>query len=328
MISGKKIEYNRNRHKKYECLQAIVIVRKGGSAIQFEGIEAFLTICHTKSITKAAKQLYLSQPTVSQRLKALESELGTTLIERKKGFRTLELTAKGEEFVPIAERWMSLWKDTQTLQQSPEKMELSIGCPNSLLTYCLPPVLKALLDSEYPVNIKVLATHAEDMYLALENRVFDICLGSVPIHYENILSDQVFSEKMLLICQPGKFEPGQKVHPRMLREADEIYTFWNAEFQRWHDIWWDPLIKPHVELDTASLILPLMDYTRYWAVVPISIAKELHEQHQIEIHELSEPPPDRITYKMYHRFPKPRREKSIAIFERLLADFAKELPWL
>ena len=39
-------------------------------------IETFLTIVNTKSITKTADILFLSQPTVSHRLKALEKELG------------------------------------------------------------------------------------------------------------------------------------------------------------------------------------------------------------------------------------------------------------
>ena len=71
-------------------------------------IETFLTIVNTKSITKTADILFLSQPTVSHRLKALEKELGFPLIVRKKGFKNVELTSKGSEFVSIAERYISL----------------------------------------------------------------------------------------------------------------------------------------------------------------------------------------------------------------------------
>ena len=52
-------------------------------------IETFLTIVNTKSITKTADILFLSQPTVSHRLKSLEKELGFPLIVRKKGLKTL-----------------------------------------------------------------------------------------------------------------------------------------------------------------------------------------------------------------------------------------------
>ena len=48
-------------------------------------IETFLMIVKTKNITKTADNLFLSQPTVSHRLKLLEEELKVKLITRKKG---------------------------------------------------------------------------------------------------------------------------------------------------------------------------------------------------------------------------------------------------
>ena len=88
-------------------------------------IETFLTIVNTKSITKTADILFLSQPTVSHRLKSLEKELGFPLIVRKKGFKNVELTSKGSEFVSIAERYISLWKETQVLAQDRDSTLLS-----------------------------------------------------------------------------------------------------------------------------------------------------------------------------------------------------------
>ncbi|MFQ9649995.1 MAG: LysR family transcriptional regulator [Enterocloster sp.] len=93
-------------------------------------IETFLTIVNTKSITKTADILFLSQPTVSHRLKSLEKELGFPLIVRKKGFKDVELTSKGSEFVSIAERYISLWKETQVLAQDRD----STLCPSDART--------------------------------------------------------------------------------------------------------------------------------------------------------------------------------------------------
>ncbi|MFD2880212.1 LysR family transcriptional regulator [Paenibacillus rhizoplanae] len=54
-------------------------------AMYFPGIEAFLAIVRTGSISKAAELLHLSQATVSYRLKTLEQEMGGLLVERRKG---------------------------------------------------------------------------------------------------------------------------------------------------------------------------------------------------------------------------------------------------
>jgi hypothetical protein len=47
-------------------------------------IETFLTIVNTKSITRTADLLFLSQPTVSHRLTSLENELGFPLVIRQR----------------------------------------------------------------------------------------------------------------------------------------------------------------------------------------------------------------------------------------------------
>ena len=55
--------------------------------MNYQDAEIFLTIVSTKSITKAAEQLFLSQPTISHRLNLLERELGVALIVRQKGHK-------------------------------------------------------------------------------------------------------------------------------------------------------------------------------------------------------------------------------------------------
>ena len=70
--------------------------------ITHSGIEAFLSICRSKSITRAAEDLFICQSSLSVRLKTLETELGTTLFSRKKGQREIVLTKSGKEFYEIA----------------------------------------------------------------------------------------------------------------------------------------------------------------------------------------------------------------------------------
>ena len=93
-------------------------------------IETFLTIVNTKSITKTADILFLSQPTVSHRLKALEKELGFPLIVRKKGFKNVELTSKGSEFVSIAERYISCGRKPRYWPRT----ETALFCPSDART--------------------------------------------------------------------------------------------------------------------------------------------------------------------------------------------------
>lgn len=100
-------------------------------------IRIFLEIVNTHSLSKAAENLYLSQSTVSHHLKAMEAELHSQLIVRHQGQRTIHLTPKGESFLPLAERWLSLFKDTQALQTSQPHSILSLAARTaSIPMYC------------------------------------------------------------------------------------------------------------------------------------------------------------------------------------------------
>ncbi|MGE7666812.1 LysR family transcriptional regulator [Ureibacillus composti] len=68
--------------------------------MNIEHIESFLYVVKYKSIHKAASALYLTQPTVSARIKALEESLETQLFIRQG--RSLSLTERGKEFIPFA----------------------------------------------------------------------------------------------------------------------------------------------------------------------------------------------------------------------------------
>ena len=67
-------------------------------------IEAFLAVIQQGTVTAAAESLYITQPALSRRLRALEEELGCALFERGKGSRFAALTREGEAFVAVADK--------------------------------------------------------------------------------------------------------------------------------------------------------------------------------------------------------------------------------
>ena len=79
----------------------------------FLEIEAFLNIVQHGSFSAAAEKLYVTQPALGRRIRALEEELGYTLFVRNKGVRHVELTKQGQAFIGLAHRWQALWNETQ-----------------------------------------------------------------------------------------------------------------------------------------------------------------------------------------------------------------------
>ena len=78
----------------------------------FLEIEAFLKITETGSFSAAADALYVTQPALGRRIRAMEEELGYPLFVRGKGLRKVELTRQGHAFIGIAHRWQALWNET------------------------------------------------------------------------------------------------------------------------------------------------------------------------------------------------------------------------
>ena len=71
--------------------------------MDFKELEYFSTIVKCGNLTHAARQLYVSQPTLSKFLQKLEEDLGLVLFQR--GSRRLKLTYAGQRYYAHVERW-------------------------------------------------------------------------------------------------------------------------------------------------------------------------------------------------------------------------------
>ena len=111
-------------------------------------IECFLAICKYKTISRAAESLYITQPSLSSRLKTLEKELDGELFLRKKGSREIILTPAGKEFYKLALQYEDIVHKMYTVcKKTPSSLKIS--SLNSLDTFLLPQVYNDFLQ-EYP----------------------------------------------------------------------------------------------------------------------------------------------------------------------------------
>ena len=78
-------------------------------------IETFWAVVQHGTMTAAAEALYITQPTLSMRIRALEERVGTPLFLRGKGQRRIQLTEAGQKFLTLARRWQSLLAETDSL---------------------------------------------------------------------------------------------------------------------------------------------------------------------------------------------------------------------
>ncbi len=150
-------------------------------------IEYFLTSARNLSFSRAAQELFVSQPAVSRQVLSLEEELGCPLFERKnKGIR---LTANGEAFYEFFEEYrtgLNHLKMRAKLSMENKNRIIRMGVlNNSNISHILLPVLERFYqvfpDVKVEVNcyeprkaVEALQTGKEDVVLTIEPKIWNI----------------------------------------------------------------------------------------------------------------------------------------------------------
>jgi DNA-binding transcriptional LysR family regulator len=293
-------------------------------------IETFLMIVKTKNITKTAENLFLSQPTVSHRLKSLEDELEVKLMTRKKGYKQIELTTQGEEFIPIAERWVSIWQEMQRLKDSQEKLYLTVGCTDTLNSAILFDLYRQMLDEEDQIiNLHVKTHYSYEVYGLLENHDIDLGFVYHHLHFKNIVAEPVLREKMYLVQAEETDLRKPVIHTDELDLEKEIFVSWEANYQIWHDQWVSKGERPRIQVDTFELLFHLLSKEQMWAIAPISVVERIRSLRPVYVSEIGNQiqPPKRITYKIKHKYPNEATLKAVQAFEDRLDGYLRQKNW-
>src|SRR3954453_14571079 len=100
--------------------------------MNIDHLEAFIYVVQLESIHKAAEALYLSQPTVTARIKTLERDLGIELFLRKG--RSLTLSEEGRTFIPYAQQIIRTYQQGKKLLNKEENPEEKIVIGANIIT--------------------------------------------------------------------------------------------------------------------------------------------------------------------------------------------------
>jgi len=268
--------------------------------MDFHDLSTFLTIVETESISLAAEKLFLSQSTISHRLKNLETELGVPLILRNKGIRAVALTPQGLEFLPLAKQMLSLQAEMQELKKKTITTRLHIGAVDHINTFVFPELYRHFYRSNPNVHLHVNTYHSAEIHQLLEDHQIDIGFVFSEMHYPQLVSRKLYSIPMCLISpQNSPYE--SEVHPSELDRSKEIYIIWAADYRVWHDTWWNPRQPPCIQVNTGPLILHFFENEQNWAIVPISVARAFQvTMPNIRISKILGNPPMQNCFELRH----------------------------
>jgi DNA-binding transcriptional LysR family regulator len=195
----------------------------------------FLAITAHGSFLEAARQLNLTQSTVSARIQRLEEELGVRLFVRNRSGASL--TAAGQRFVEYAKRLVLTEEQARHDVGLPSRYRatLRIGGRIALWEGFLPQWVGWMRRVANDIAIRSEIGFEEDLMRRLIEGMLDIGLMYTPSHSPGLIVEHLFDERLVLVSsRRNDVKPGE----------DYIYVDWGPGFYAQHAQMYPDLERP------------------------------------------------------------------------------------
>ena len=255
--------------------------------MNYEYCKIFYYVGKHKNITKAAAELYSSQPAVSRAIQGLEQELGCRLFVRNKS--GVEFTHEGKilyEYASVAYSQLLKAEDEVSRSVSPEGGTIYIGTTITALYGYLFNILNDFREKHPKVKFKISTGSSDKTIEKLKNGIVDMSFVTTPFKNSNQLSTLKIREFKDILIAGRRFSDLKgrtlkledlSAYPLIgledgmqLREfVDDIFAKNNLTF------------VPDIEPDSAQLIVQMVRYNFGLGFVPESLAEEELEQGEV-----------------------------------------------
>lgn len=173
-----------------------------------------------KSFSKAAHNLYISQPYLSAKIKAVEEELGAAIFDRSKS--PLRLTETGEVYIKAAEEIFKIEEQVAGYVNNMNSLKvghLSIGASNVFAAYALPGIITEFKNKYPDVDIRLVEGNTALLEEMLSQNSLDMVIDNN--HYDSALYDrELYSCERILLAVPKKFEVCKKLSKYCITEEN------------------------------------------------------------------------------------------------------------
>lgn len=261
--------------------------------MDFKQIETFLTIAKYKSFIKSSEVLYVSQSTVSNRLRSLEEELDLVLVIRKKGMSTVTLTEKGEEFIDIAKQWVEVYERTRRLSQEQKFQSVSFAGPESI-NRLLGKLYKEIVENEPAISLYVRTCHSNEVVPMLLDKNIEVGFTYLSFESKEIHMLKIGEQGMNVAMKTSDSDRGGSISVKELDPEKEIQVRGVVnnvpEMAKWHDLNFPRANSADINVDSPVMIVNSMKEGS-WCVLPESLANEIRRDGQVKVYQIQEKVP-------------------------------------
>jgi DNA-binding transcriptional LysR family regulator len=167
--------------------------------MELSDLTTFSTVARTGGVTRAADELNTVQSNITNRIKALEAEIGTPLFERHS--RGMTLTGAGRRLLPYAERMAALSREAvlAARDDGEPRGPLAIGSMETTAAVRLPALL-AEFHRRFPdVRLTLRTAPTADLVTSVLDGTLDGAFVAGPIDHAELASITAYKEELMLV---------------------------------------------------------------------------------------------------------------------------------
>lgn len=167
-------------------------------------LRVFRAVAHHLNFSRAAEELLLTQPAVTQQIRALEDEIGSPLFDRGGG--RISLTPGGAALLPFADRVKEL--DEEALSAVANACgehagELALGASQTIAQYLLPTMIASFVRSNPRVRVTARSGNSDAMLEALVRRDVHLALIEGPEQRRDVHIEPFMEDHLVLVVPAG-----------------------------------------------------------------------------------------------------------------------------
>ena len=278
--------------------------------MELKQIETFLAVVHYRNMTKAAEALYITQSTASYRLKALEEELQTVLVVRKKGAQSIGLTPQGERFIEIAKEWLNVYQKTQAFCEASKVCNLRIAAPESL-NWLMQNTYRQIREHDEDVKLSILTGNSDQILQMLRQNQVDLIFCYLPCTENGIKCREVGETPMIVVEKSRKRrESWPYISPEDLDIRNIVMLknmgMDNPNTEKYLRAWFSGDYAVHMQLDSVNMLQSNMEEGDWCFLPEIGFERFGSELH---LYHFQDPIPCIPYYRIQHENTDPRIER-------------------
>lgn len=165
--------------------------------MEFKQLESYAAVVRYNSFTKAAENLYISQPTISTHIRALEEELNVRLIMRTT--KNIEVTPAGMKLYEYAINLLELRDRMMVECAANPKRTIHLGSSTIPSAYILPEILPRFGKIHPNAYFAIHQSDSQAVVDGLVDGIYDLGLIGMPTQKEGLVCESFCRDRMVII---------------------------------------------------------------------------------------------------------------------------------